>query len=329
MKQQYLNSTAASRCSQDCQGGCFDSATGASGKVSEVSDQEYGPQDFFGLIEEMRIWKVVRTPDQIKAGMRADDGRAASGFNKPGVDKDDTNLVAYWKFDEGAGYTVHDVTGHGHDLIMAEPPTWSVVRWLSSCGNAAVEGSEECDDGDNSGGDGCSPSCTIEDGWECEGSPSICRHTGAPPRPRPPVPGPTPTPQPSGGGEHGPTPSPGGGSGSNKSHGGAIAAAVLVPVFVLIFAGAAFAYRHVIYEQFPQVESAVDSAARGIGRLMPGGDKSSDRYAHLALDPEEVDMSPEFLAPTPSRAPGYPGPYQVGSTEWTQNTTAMRAAMLA
>lgn len=75
---------------QDCQGGCFDSAAGAAGKVSTVDDQEYGPQDFFGYIEEMRVWKVVRTPEQIRQGMIADDGRGAGGgFDKPGIDKDD------------------------------------------------------------------------------------------------------------------------------------------------------------------------------------------------------------------------------------------------
>ena len=29
---------------QDCQGGCFDSASGAVGKVSVIKDQEYGAQ---------------------------------------------------------------------------------------------------------------------------------------------------------------------------------------------------------------------------------------------------------------------------------------------
>jgi hypothetical protein len=28
--------------------------------------REYGAQDFIGLIDEMRLWKVVRTPEQIK-----------------------------------------------------------------------------------------------------------------------------------------------------------------------------------------------------------------------------------------------------------------------
>ncbi len=39
---------------QDCMGGCFDSAPGAAGRTSPVTDLEYGPQDFFGVIEEMR-----------------------------------------------------------------------------------------------------------------------------------------------------------------------------------------------------------------------------------------------------------------------------------
>jgi hypothetical protein len=43
--------------------------------------------------------KVVRTPEQIRAGMASDEGAG-------GVDRDDPNLVAYWKFDEGTGYTV-------------------------------------------------------------------------------------------------------------------------------------------------------------------------------------------------------------------------------
>lgn len=32
-------------------------------------------QDFFGVIEQMRVWRVVRTAEQIREGMDADDGR--------------------------------------------------------------------------------------------------------------------------------------------------------------------------------------------------------------------------------------------------------------
>jgi hypothetical protein len=51
--------------------GCFDSEAGASGSVQPILEQEYGAQDFFGLIDEMRVWKRVRTPEQIVNGMHA------------------------------------------------------------------------------------------------------------------------------------------------------------------------------------------------------------------------------------------------------------------
>ncbi|WIA11894.1 hypothetical protein OEZ85_011978 [Tetradesmus obliquus] len=299
---------------QDCKGGCFDSASGAAGKVSVVDDQEYGPQDFFGLIEEMRVWRVVRTPEQIRQGMIADDGRGSGGsFDGPGIDKDHKDLVAYWDFNSGAGYSIKDITNHGHDLIAAQPPRWEVVRWLSNCGNGVVEGAEQCDDGDTVDGDGCSSSCKIERGWSCSGNPSKCVQGGGggggPPTPAPaPTPEPRPTPRPAG-------PSGGGGShadaaaGGGKKHasGGSIAAAVLVPVFVAVMCGMLFAYRHAVYEQFPQVESAVQSLQAAVGGVLhkPGG----SRYAALSLDPEELDISPEFLSPTPARPPGGSGPY--------------------
>lgn len=291
---------------QDCQGGCFDSAAGAAGKVSVVDDQEYGPQDFFGLVEEMRVWKVVRTPEQIRQGMVADDGRAtAGGFDKPGIDKDHPDLVAYWDFNAGTGYTVKDITNHGHDLIASQKPTWEVVRWLSTCGNGVVEGAEECDNGDTKDGDGCSSLCKVEPGWTCTGNPSVCTKGdsggGSTPPPTPaPTPGPAPAPRPA------PSDAGGAAAGGRRSSGGSIAAAVLVPLFVVVLGGLVYAYRGAVYEQFPQVETAVVSLQAAVGAVLkkPGG-----RYSALSLDPEELDISPEFLNPMPARPPGSSGPY--------------------
>ncbi|PRW20453.1 concanavalin A-like lectin glucanase [Chlorella sorokiniana] len=108
---------------QDCEGGCFDSDPGAAGDVQDDWQQEYGSQDFFGTIDEMRVWSKARTQQQIQDGMRA------NLFRK------------------------------GHDLRAAETPRWEVVRWLSVCGNGVLEGLEECDDGNTSDGDGCSAAC--------------------------------------------------------------------------------------------------------------------------------------------------------------------------
>ena len=56
----------------------------------------------------------------------------------------------------------------GIPLDAGVPPT---------CGNAMIEGSETCDDGDTDSLDGCSATCGIESGWTCAGSPSLCAST--------------------------------------------------------------------------------------------------------------------------------------------------------
>jgi cysteine-rich repeat protein len=43
------------------------------------------------------------------------------------------------------------------------------------CGDAIRDGSEECDDGNIFSGDGCTPECTLEDGYSCTSTnPSVC-----------------------------------------------------------------------------------------------------------------------------------------------------------
>ncbi|KAL0039599.1 hypothetical protein WJX77_003012 [Trebouxia sp. C0004] len=51
---------------QDCMGGCFDSARGAAGDVQQRYQLEYGAQDFTGVVDELRIWKTVRSREQIQ-----------------------------------------------------------------------------------------------------------------------------------------------------------------------------------------------------------------------------------------------------------------------
>ncbi len=43
-----------------------------------------------------------------------------------------------------------------------------------ACGDGAIGGSEACDDGNVTAGDGCAASCTIETGYTCTGTPSVC-----------------------------------------------------------------------------------------------------------------------------------------------------------
>jgi cysteine-rich repeat protein len=42
------------------------------------------------------------------------------------------------------------------------------------CGDGIVGGSEQCDDGNLTNGDGCTNTCTIQAGFTCVGTPSVC-----------------------------------------------------------------------------------------------------------------------------------------------------------
>ena len=55
-----------------------------------------------GIIDEVRIWNIARTPAQIQANMHT----SLQG-NEPG-------LVGYWRFDEGEGQAVHDASPFGN-----------------------------------------------------------------------------------------------------------------------------------------------------------------------------------------------------------------------
>ena len=53
-------------------------------------------------------------------------GQSPEGATGGGVSNDDPDLVAYWTFDEGRGYIVHDATQRGHDLYLTSEPHWEV-----------------------------------------------------------------------------------------------------------------------------------------------------------------------------------------------------------
>jgi len=64
-------------------------------------DPKWSSGEFFhGAVDEIRIWKVVRSPEQIQRGM-----------NEPLTGKE-PGLIAYWNFDHG---TAQDASGHGCD----------------------------------------------------------------------------------------------------------------------------------------------------------------------------------------------------------------------
>lgn len=71
-------------------------------------------REFDGEFSEFRIWNVVRTQQQIAE-------------NPYEVDPASEGLVAYWKFDEGAGETIRDHTGNGNNGTAHAPLKWTSV----------------------------------------------------------------------------------------------------------------------------------------------------------------------------------------------------------
>src|SRR5229473_772415 len=73
----------------------------------------------------------------------------------------------------GPACLTHTDKGDIEDVIdMCTTTIFDALR--HKCGDGVVQGSEACDDGDITNGDGCSATCAIEAGYACCGEPSGC-----------------------------------------------------------------------------------------------------------------------------------------------------------
>ncbi|MBT9315957.1 peroxidase family protein [Leptothoe spongobia] len=70
-------------------------------------------EDYQGMIDDVRIWTIARADEVIRANR----------YNT--VDSDDPGLLAYWKFDEGEGNRVSDLTMFDYDGTFIDAPTWA------------------------------------------------------------------------------------------------------------------------------------------------------------------------------------------------------------
>lgn len=94
----------------------------------------------------------------VRAGFESDIDTCIQGDNVDRLEADDYN--------NGGGFPpVRTLNGDGH-LVT--------VTLQCLCGNGVIDAGETCDDGDISGGDGCSGTCALESGWSCTGQPSLC-----------------------------------------------------------------------------------------------------------------------------------------------------------
>jgi hypothetical protein len=71
---------------------------------------EPGQEAFNGILDEIRIWEIARTPGEIRSTMH----RRLTGM--------ETGLVAYWPFDEGQGQIAHDLTANENHGQLGNSP---------------------------------------------------------------------------------------------------------------------------------------------------------------------------------------------------------------
>lgn len=75
------------------------------------------------------------------------------------------------EIDSGTGGTggTGATGGTGGDTTTTTTGGTTTTAEPTECGDGKLTSDEECDDDDLDAGDGCSPTCTIEPGWECTG----------------------------------------------------------------------------------------------------------------------------------------------------------------
>ena len=67
-----------------------------------------------GCLSEIRVWSVERTAEEIAANMYEYNG-------------DKTNLLGYWRLNEGSGNTVSDHSGHNQTLTANANLVWEKI----------------------------------------------------------------------------------------------------------------------------------------------------------------------------------------------------------
>ena len=73
---------------------------------------DYGGRYFDGRIDEVRIWNIARTQEEIALTI---DNPPSGG---------EAGLIAYYNFNYGSGNTLFDQTGNGHDGSLTGNPQW-------------------------------------------------------------------------------------------------------------------------------------------------------------------------------------------------------------
>lgn len=120
--------------------------------------------------------KQIKTKFNVSAiDITTAEGRQIAAFY--GVDKVPT-IIKYdnknEQFENIVGFQKSDAL---RKLLFHKNSSQKALKNLNTasiCGDGIVESPEACDDGNMANGDGCSNMCTVETGWSCSGTTSIC-----------------------------------------------------------------------------------------------------------------------------------------------------------
>ena len=79
----------------------------------QIGREAAASKHYFGGLDEIRLWRVLRTPADIQSHMRSELLGSESG------------LLAYWKLNEGGGGVVADSSLSGNVANLRNGPTWT------------------------------------------------------------------------------------------------------------------------------------------------------------------------------------------------------------
>lgn len=121
-------------------------STASIGKSSDVRlGTRWGSHPFPGKIDEIRLWNIARTQDEIQEGAYCS------------VDPSSTGLIGYWRMDAGSGQIVYDSSpNQNHGILGADEdsgvddPYWAAVGspvevcGVDSDGDGVMDESDNC-----------------------------------------------------------------------------------------------------------------------------------------------------------------------------------------
>lgn len=96
--------------------------------------------------------------------------------NNPGVVAPGDSVVITYEVNVGTGSASLDSTVYADPDGNGPAPeeSASLTTEVGDCGDGEVSDAEQCDDNNTVNGDGCSDTCSVEDGYACHGEPSDC-----------------------------------------------------------------------------------------------------------------------------------------------------------